>query len=66
MRSLSIVECKRCGQQYVAEGTLAFSEQDKISLIIKFVPKCSECLKSLSRSTGGPNRKIGPGTKFHP
>lgn len=66
MRTLTIVECKKCEQQFIPEGIMSIAAGAKVSIILKSIARCSECQEKLDRSAGGNNRRLGPDTKFSP
>lgn len=57
MKTIVVVECKRCGQQYIGEGLMPMAQGTEISLIIKGIGQCSVCKEANDRSSGARRRK---------
>lgn len=58
MKVIKIIECRLCGQEYyVGEDTVKLVAFDEISIVVRRISKCSECLKREGRTPGGTKKQ---------
>lgn len=56
MKTLEIVECRRCTQQYYEGDGITLEDGDRIDTLVRTIPKCSACRQPQDRSGGGGKR----------
>lgn len=54
MKSIEVVECRKCSQQYYSGDGVSLDDGDMVELVVRFIPKCSGCMNPQGRS--GPSK----------
>ena len=52
MKSIVIIECKKCGQQYAGESIPLILKGLELSIVLKTISRCSACKEKIDRSPG--------------
>jgi hypothetical protein len=57
MKTIVIIECRKCGQQYCGETIEKIETNEEIGLVIKTIARCSSCSETNDRSISAKSPK---------